>query len=361
MRIAAPVSLTADQQTQLQAWARGRRVAARLVERSRIVLLAAEGKQDVEIAALLSIPRQKTARWRKRFLEGGLAGLEKDAPRAGRPRSITARKARQVVAKTTQTLPANATHWSTRAMAQAAGISEASVRRIWKAHGLKPHRVATFKLSNDPQFVEKLEDIVGLYLNPPEHAMVLSLDEKSQIQALDRTQPGLPLKKGRLQTMTHDYKRHGTTTLFAALNILNGKVIGTCMDKHRHQEWLRFLCLIDRQTPANQPVHLIVDNYATHKHPKVKSWLKRHKRFHIHFIPTSSSWLNVIERWFRDITHNRIRNGVFKSVEQLEQAIRNYIEHHNANPKTFVWTQKAEDILEKVARARKALNKIPSE
>jgi transposase len=358
MRVAAPVSLTADQQAQLQAWARGRRVAARLVERFRIVLLAAEGKQDVEIAALLSIPRQKAARWRKRFLEGGLAGLEKDAPRAGRPRSITPRKKRQVVAKTTQTRPANATHWSTRAMAQAAGISEASVRRIWKAHGLKPHRVATFKLSNDPQFVEKLEDIVGLYLNPPEHAVVLSLDEKSQIQALDRTQPGLPLKKGRLQTMTHDYKRHGTTTLFAALNVLNGKVIGTCMDKHRHQEWLRFLRLIDRQTPADQAVHLIVDNYATHKHPKVQRWLARHKRFQVHFTPTSASWLNMIERFFRDLTAHRVRRGVFRSVAELQAAIDAYIQQHNEQPKPFVWTAKASDILEKVKRGRAALHKL---
>ena len=360
MRVAAPVNLTADQQTQLQAWARGRRFAARLVERSRIVLLAAEGKQDVEIAALLSIPRQKAARWRKRFLARGLAGLEKDAPRAGRARAITPRKAREIVAKTIQTLPANATHWSTRAMAQAAGISEASVRRIWKAHGLKPHRVATFKLSNDPQFVEKLEDIVGLYLNPPEHAVVLSLDEKSQIQALDRSQPGLPLKKGRLQTMTHDYKRHGTTTLFAALNVLNGKVIGTCMDKHRHQEWLRFLRLIDRQTVAGQPVHLIVDNYATHKHPKVQRWLARHKRFQVHFTPTSASWLNMIERFFRDLTANRVRRGVFRSVAELQDAIDAYIQQHNQQPKPFVWTAKASDILEKVKRGRAALHKLQS-
>lgn len=360
MRSAAPVSLTADQRTHLQAWARGRRVAARLVERSRIVLLAAEGKQDVEIAARLSIPRQKAARWRKRFLARGLAGLEQDAPRAGRPRSITPHKVRQVVAQTTQTVPPDATHWSTRAMARAAGISESSVRRIWKAHGLKPHRVATFKLSNDPQFAEKLEDIVGLYLNPPEHALVLSLDEKSQIQALDRTQPGLPLKKGRLQTMTHDYKRHGTTTLFAALNILNGKVIGTCMEKHRHQEWLRFLRLIDRQIPADQAVHLIVDNYATHKHPKVQRWLARHKRFQVHFTPTSASWLNMVERFFRDLTAKRVRRGVFRSVAELQAAIESYIQQHNEQPKPFIWTAKASDILQKVQRGRAALHKLQS-
>lgn len=360
MRIAPRVTLTEQERAQLQTYARGRRIAARLMERSRIVLLAAEGKQDTEIAELLSIPRQKAARWRKRFLKLGVSGLEKDATRLGRPRTITAAKIREVVTKTTQTLPADATHWSTRTMAQAAGISEASVRRIWKAHGLKPHRVATFKLSNDPQFAEKLEDIVGLYLNPPEHAIVLSLDEKSQIQALDRTQPSLPLKKGRCQTMTHDYKRYGTTTLFAALNVLDGKVIGTCMSKHRHQEWLKFLRLIDRETPTEQELHLIVDNYATHKHPKVQRWLARHKRFHVHFTPTSASWLNMVERFFRDLTVNRVRRGVFRSVAELRAAIDAYIQQHNEQPKPFIWTAKASDILEKVKRGRAALNKLQS-
>ncbi len=360
MRIAPQVTLTEQQRNQLQTYARGRSIAARLVERSRIVLIAAEGKQDSEIAAQLAIPRQKAARWRKRFLELGVAGLEKDAPRSGRPRKITAAKINEVVTKTTQTTPANATHWSTRTMAKEAGISEASVRRIWKAHGLKPHRTTTFKLSNDPRFAEKLEDIVGLYLNPPEHALVLSLDEKSQIQALDRTQPGLPLKKGRGQTMTHDYKRNGTTTLFAALNVLDGSVIGTCMDKHRHQEWLKFLRLIDRQIPAERKVHLIVDNYATHKHPKVKRWLERRPRFHIHFTPTSASWLNMVERFFRDLTSNRVRRGVFRSVAELQAAIETYIQQHNQQPKPFIWTAQASDILEKVKRGRAALNKIQS-
>ena len=245
-------------------------------------------------------------------------------------------------------------------MAKEVGISEASVRRIWKAHGLKPHRTATFKLSNDPRFAEKLEDIVGLYLNPPEHALVLSLDEKSQIQALDRTQPGLPLKKGRGQTMTHDYKRNGTTTLFAALNVLDGSVIGTCMDKHRHQEWLKFLRLIDRQIPAKREVHLIVDNYATHNHLKVKRWLERRPRFHVHFTPTSASWLNMVERFFRDLTSNRVRRGVFRSVAELQAAIEEYIQQHNQQPKPFIWTAQASDILEKVKRGRAALNKLQS-
>lgn len=360
MRVAPTVTLTDDQRTTLQAYARGRSLPARLVERARVVLLAAEGCQDAQIAAQLSIPRQKAARWRKRFLALGVSGLEKDAPRPGRPASITAEKVLAVVAKTTQTRPANATHWSTRSMAQAVGISEASVRRIWKAHGLKPHRVKGFKLSNDPQFAEKLADIVGLYLNPPEHALVFSLDEKSQIQALDRTQPGLPLKKGRCETLTHDYKRHGTTTLFAALNVLHGTVLGTCMQKHRHQEWLRFLRKIHRQTPPDLDVHLIVDNYATHKHVNVKRWLARHKRFHVHFTPTSASWLNMVERFFRDLTVNRVRRGVFHSVPELVTAIEDYIRQHNQNPKPFIWTAKANDILEKVKRGRATLNTLQS-
>ena len=245
-------------------------------------------------------------------------------------------------------------------MAAAMGISEASVRRIWHAHGLKPHRTATFKLSNDPRFVEKLEDVVGLYLNPPEHALVLSVDEKSQIQALDRTQPGLPLKKGRAGTRTHDYKRYGTTTLFAALNTLDGKVISTCMKKHRHHEWLKFLRLIDRQTAPDKQLHLIVDNYATHKHEKVQPWLARHKRFHIHFTPTSSSWLNMVERFFRDLSEKRLRRGEFRSVDELVEAIDAYIDQHNDNPKPYIWTAAASDILEKVKRARRTLDKRQS-
>ena len=244
-------------------------------------------------------------------------GIEKDASRPGRTPAITAETVTRIVRKTTQEKPETATHWSTRSMAKAVGVSKATVQRVWAAHGLKPHLTRTFKLSNDPHFEEKLVDVVGLYLNPPEHALVLCADEKTSIQALDRTQRGLPIHRGRCGTMTHDYKRNGTTTLFAAIEMAEGKLIGTCMSKHRHQEWIKFLKLIDAETPAELDLHLIVDNYATHKHPKVKAWLKRHPRFHIHFIPTSSSWLNLVERWFREITDKRIRRGTFRSVEQL--------------------------------------------
>ncbi|HEY2469253.1 MAG TPA: IS630 family transposase [Terracidiphilus sp.] len=356
MRVAPQIVLTSEQQQTLQQWSRGRSLPARQVERARVILLAAAGKQDLEIAAEIGISNQKAARWRKRFLKSGLAGLEKDAPRPGRTPTITASKIQEVIRKTTMEKPANATHWSTRTMAKVAGLSEKSVRRIWHKHGLKPHLSRSFKVSNDPAFAEKLEAIVGLYLNPPEHAIVLCADEKSQIQALDRTQPGLPLKKGHCGTMTHDYKRNGTATLFAALNTLDGTVISMCDDRHRHQEWLKFLKVIEDVTPTGQEIHLIADNYATHKHPKVQKWLARHQRFHIYFTPTSSSWLNMVERFFRDLTAKQIRRGVFRDVEELIMAIGNYIDHHNENPKPFVWTAKASDILEKVKRARKALN-----
>jgi transposase len=318
--------------------------------------LAAAGKQDLEIAAEIGISNQKAARWRKRFLKMGLSGLEKDAPRSGRTPSITPAKVQEVVRKTTQEKPSNATHWSTRTMAAAAGLSEKSVRRIWHKHGLKPHLSRTFKVSNDPEFVEKLEAIIGLYLNPPEHAIVLCADEKSQIQALDRTQPGLPLKKGRCGTMTHDYKRNGTATLFAAMSTLDGSVISMCDDRHRHQEWLKFLRVIDDLTPPDKELHLIADNYATHKHPKVQKWLARHPRFHLCFTPTSSSWLNMVERFFRDLTEQRLRRGIFRDVEELILAIGDYIDKHNDKPKPFVWTAKAADILEKVKRARVVLD-----
>ncbi len=360
MRVAPAVAISDEQRKTLEQWARGRSLPARQVERARIVLLAAKGKLDIEIAAELAITNQKAARWRSRFLEQGLRGLEKDAPRPGRMPSIPAATIEAVVWKTTQEKPANATHWSTRTMAAATGISEASVRRIWKAHGLKPHLLETFKLSNDPQFAEKLEAIIGLYLAPPEHAIVLCCDEKSQIQALDRTQPGLPLKRGRGQTMTHDYKRNGTATLFAALNTATGKVISLCQDRHRHQEWLKFLRLLDEATPADKQVHIIADNYATHKHPKVQRWLKRHARFHMHFTPTSASWLNMVERFFRDLTVQRLRRGVFRDIEELIVAIDEYVDRHNDEPKPFIWTAKASDILEKVKRARAALDKLQS-
>jgi transposase len=360
MRIAPAIELTPDQQSILEAQARSRSLPARVVERSRIVLLAAADKQDKEIASSLHITPQKVSRWRKRFLQLGLAGLEKDAPQPGRTPKINARLIKRVVDMTTRQKPAHATQWSTRTMAQAAGISEASVRRIWRAHGLKPHLIQTFKVSNDPEFAEKLEDIVGLYLHPPEHAMVLCLDEKSQIQALDRTQPGLPLKPGRGQTRTHDYKRNGTATLFAALNAANGEVFGWCQERHRHQEWLKFLRLIDQTIPQDRELHLICDNYATHKHPKVQRWLERHPRFHMHFTPTSASWLNMVERFFRDLTQNQLRRGVFRDLEELIMTIGSYIDRHNENPKPFIWTARAGDILEKVKRARRALNKHQS-
>jgi transposase len=357
MKVATPIMLTAQEQQHLQQLARSKRSEVRLAERARIVLLAAEGKQNQEIAALLRIHRDKVSRWRRRYAESGLTGIAKDRPRGGRKPAARERLAPVIVKKTTQEKPTNATHWSTRTLAKEVGTSHAMVQRVWKAAGLKPHRVRTFKLSNDPHFLEKLQDVVGLYLNPPEHALVLSADEKSQIQALDRTQPGLPLKKGRCGTMTHDYKRNGTTTLFAALELAEGKLIGTCMKKHRHQEWLKFLRLIDRQTPKHLDLHLIVDNYRTHKHENVRKWLAKHPRFHIHFIPTSSSWLNLIERWFRDLTDKRIRRGVFRSVPEVIEAIMTYINVHNADPKSFTWTAKADEIMAKVERARAVLHK----
>ena len=316
---------------------------------------------DKDIAEKLDTDRRVAARWRARYLAAGVDGLLQDATRPGRPRTArNAANVAQVVRLTTEQTPQGATHWSTRTLAAHLGTSASAVARIWRAYGLKPHRVESFKLSNDPLFIEKLEDIVGLYLDPPEHALVLCCDEKTQIQALDRTQPGLPLKRGRGKTMTHDYKRNGVTTLFAALNMLTGQVLSMTDRLHRHQEWLRFLKMIDRQTPKNKQLHLIVDNYATHKHPEVKAWLAKHPRFHMHFTPTSSSWLNMVERFFRDITDKRIRRGVFTSVPELEAAIDEYIAAHNAKPKPFIWTAKASDILAKVTRARAVLNKNTS-
>lgn len=358
MRVAPTVSLASDQKLQLTKATKSNSVSVRFSQRAKIVLLAAEGRQDIEIAQELGVTRQLCARWRQRFIQLGIDGLKKDAPRPGRKKSISPQKVRSIVKKTLEQKPANATHWSTRSMAKAVGVSEKTVRRIWKAHGLKPHLIRTFKLSNDKKFAEKLEDIVGLYLNPPEHALVLSCDEKSQIQALDRTQPGLPIKKGRAGTMTHDYKRNGTTTLFAALNTLDGTVIGTHTKRHRHQEWLKFLKLIDKKTPAGKELHLIVDNYATHKHANVKNWLAKHRRFHIHFTPTSASWLNMVERFFRDLTEKRLRRGVFKNVPEVISTIEDYIEKNNRAPNPFLWTASAKDILEKVTRARAKLDML---
>ncbi len=358
MRVARPVILNAEQRDLLESRSRARSAPARSVERARIVLLAAAGLPNKHIAAKLKITPETAARWRDRFLDAGVGALDKDAPRPGRTPTITPQKVQEIIRKTTQEKPHNATHWSTRSMAAAVGVSEKSVRRVWHKHGLKPHLARTFKVSNDPHFAEKLEAIVGLYLNPPEHALVLCTDEKSQIQALDRTQPGLPLKKGRCGTMTHDYKRNGTATLFAAMNTLDGTVIGMCDERHRHQEWIKFLKVIDQTTPPEKQIYLIADNYATHKHSKVKKWMARHPRFHVFFTPTSCSWLNMVERFFRDLTLNRIRRGVFLDVEELILAIGEYIDKHNDNPKPFIWTAKASDILEKVKRARRTLHAL---
>jgi len=357
MRVARAISLNPEQRRILQQQARGRSLPARVVERARIILRAADGLQDKDIAAELGIRPETVARWRNRFLDGGWPAVEKDASRPGRPRMISDARVKKIVEMTTRQKPDNATQWSTRTMAAAAGVSEATVRRIWHAHGLKPHLVRTFKVSNDPEFAQKLDTIVGLYLNPPEHAIVLCADEKSQIQALDRTQPGLPLKKGRCGTMTHDYKRNGTATLFAALDTLDGTVISMCDDRHRHQEWLKFLRVIDSVTPADKQIHLIADNYATHKHPKVRAWLAKHPRFKMHFTPTSSSWLNLVERFFADLTGDVIRAGSFASVNQLVRDINAYLARRNTNPKPYVWRAQGADILAKIKRARAVIDK----
>ena len=356
MRAAVRIVLTEQEQATLEHRVRGRVTEARLVQRARIVLEAAQGRTDKAIAEMVGLGRRAVGRWRRRFAEKRCAGIEKDLPRSGRKPVKRDKMTRLIISTTTQQKPPGATHWSVRTLASHLGINREMVRRVWNAAGLKPHLVRTFKLSNDPQFAEKVVDVVGLYLNPPEHALVMCVDEKSQIQALDRTQPGLPIKKGRCGTMTHDYKRYGTTTLFAALNLADGRVIGSCMPRHRHQEWLSFLRQVDRQTPKGLDLHLILDNYQTHKHPKVKQWLEKHPRFQMHFIPTSSSWLNLVERVFSDLTEKCIRRGAFRSVEQLIAAIDDYLEHRNNNPKPLIWTASAKAILEKTARARKVLN-----
>lgn len=357
MRAAPRVELTDEDRQRLTRLVKGRRTEVRVAERAEIVLRAAAGEQNTQIAAAMGFNRAKAERWRKRFFTDGVDGLLKDRAR-GHPPTVGQEKVDQVVHLTTREPPQEATHWSSALMAKRVGVSQSTVLRIWRAHGLKPHRVSTFKVSNDPHFQEKLEDVVGLYLSPPEHAIVLSCDEKTQIQALDRTQPCLPLKKGRAGTMTHDYVRHGVTTLFAAMNVADGTVITHQDKRHRHQEWLVFLKQIDQYTPADREVHIICDNYATHKHAKVKRWLARHPRFHVHFTPTSASWLNMVERFFRDLTQRELKRGVFTSLRQLEDALTDYIVRHNENPKPFIWTAKASDILEKVTRARTALDKL---
>ncbi len=355
MRKIEAILISAADRERLERLVRDRNTAQKVVWRGRIVLLAGDGLTAEAIATAVGKSLLTVRRWRRRYVAKGVDGLLKDASRPSRVKPLSPEKVRQVVHITLHEKPPNATHWSVRTMAAAVGISHSSVQRIWQAHGLKPHLVKRFKVSRDKNFAAKVTDVVGLYLNPPDKALVLCVDEKSQIQALDRTQPGLPLKKGRAGTMTHDYKRNGTTTLFAALSMLDGKVIGTCMPRHRHREFLTFLKLIDQQTPAALDLHLIVDNYATHKTDAVKRWLKRHPRFHLHFTPTSASWLNMVERFFAEITRKRIRRGAFNSVDELKQAIMEYLASHNADPKPFVWTKSAGEILEKVARAKQAL------
>ena len=342
------LSLTPEAREKLESTLCSSTAQVRNVLRARIVLLAAAGNSNQEIAAQLGVHRHSVALWRQRFAQQGLKGLE-EKPRRGRKRLYEAEAVEIIVYTTLNTKPPNATHWSTRTLAKRVGTSHSTVHRVWSAHQIKPHLLRTFKLSKDPHFPEKLRDVVGLYLNPPEHALVLSVDEKSGIPALDRTQPGLPLKKGRCGTMTHNYKRHGTTTLFAALNVLEGKVTGRGMKRHRPQEFLKFLQLIEHRTPAALDLHLMVDNYATHKHAKVKEWLARHPRFHFHFIPTSSSWLNAVERFFAELTEKRLRRGVFRSVLDLIAAIDVYLEEQNQHPKPFLWTKTADEILDELA------------
>jgi len=354
-----PINLTGEEKAMLKKNLRSGKTPVRLRERSEIVLLAASGLPNYKIAQRMGIDVNKVGRWRNRYAEEGYAGIEKDRPRGanhgGRNASTQARLRSRIIKKTTTETPKGATHWSTRSLAEALGTNHQFVATVWRDAGLKPHLHKYFKVSNDPLFEEKLHDVVGLYLNPPERAVVFCVDEKSSIQALDRTQPGLPMKRGRCETRTHDYKRHGTSTLFAALEVATGKVIGACKAKHRHQEFLAFIKTVEKQTPADLELHLIVDNYATHKHEKVRNWLKRNKRVHLHFIPTSSSWLNLVERFFGLITEKQIRRGVFTSVAELEAAIHEFIDAHNAESKPFAWTKTANEIMAKVGRARGAL------
>lgn len=353
-----PLAMTAEQRATLGAWVRAKKSPQRTVLRARICLLAADGLSNSAIATRLSISRPTVILWRRRFQERGPMGLAQDAPHGPSSRALPADRIKAIVEATLHTTPPAATHWSVRTMAKAQGVSKSTVQRIWEAHGLQPHRVETFKLSRDKRFVEKLTDVVGVYLNPPDKAVVLCVDEKSQVQALDRTQPGLPLKKGRCGTMTHDYKRHGTTCLFAALDVLEGTVIGSCYPRHRNIEFRKFLRQIDRSVPDGLDIHMILDNYGTHTHPQVKAWLEKHPRFHLHFTPTSSSWLNLVERWFGEITRKRIRRGAFHSVPQLVSAIQDYIRVNNQEPTPFVWTKKADAILDKVARCKAVIGTL---
>jgi transposase len=352
---AAAIELSAEDRVVLERWVSAHGTPQNLARRARVVLLAASGESNLSIARAVGVGRPTVIACRRRFCQEGPEGLTRVRPGRGRKAQISPEKVAQIVEATLHTKPPGETHWSCRSMAEAQGVSPATVQRIWDAHNLKPHRVETFKLSTDKRFLEKLTDVVGLYLNPPEKAIVLCVDEKSQIQALDRTQPSLPMKRGRAGTMTHDYKRHGTTTLFAALSMLDGSVIGQCLPRHRHQEFLKFLRTLDREFPPKLDLHLILDNYGTHTHATVDAWLAKHPRFHLHFIPTSSSWLNLIERWFGELTDKAIRRGVFHSVPDLIAAIEEYLAAYNQDPKPFVWTAEVDKIMEKICSARAAV------
>ena len=361
MAAPVPITLTDEERQEYHRRCRSGKTTKRVKERLSIVLLADEGLSNREIKNLLPLTLETIARWRNRYAEEGLSGIEQDRPRGGNQGGADSKEQallrKKIIEWTTNKdkLPTACTHWTSRTLASALGTNHNLVARVWRMYGFKPHLIRQFKISNDPAFEEKLEDVVGLYLSPPENAVVFCVDEKSSIQALDRTQPGLPMKKGQAGTMTHDYKRHGTSTLFAALNVCTGEVIGECKKKHRHQEFLSFLKKVESQTPKDKELHIIVDNYATHKHEKVRNWLSRNKRVELHFIPTSSSWLNLVERFFSLITEKQIRRGVYSSVKDLENKILKFIESYNENAEPFVWTKTSEEILTKVARAKAAM------
>lgn len=353
-----PVVLSDAELIRLEQWIRAGSTPQQVVLRAQIIHGAAQGQSDKATASALGIRRETAALWRRRVRAQGIGCVWEIAAGRGRKRTYAVARVGQWIEATLQTKPAGATHWSTRTLARAQGVSKNTIQRAWQDHGLKPHLTKSFKLSRDPRFLEKLTDVVGVYLTPPQNAVVLCVDEKSQIQALDRTQPGLPLKPGRCGTYTHDYHRHGTTTLFAALQVAEGRVIGQCYPRHRHQEFLKFLQRLDAEFPAGKDLHLILDNYGTHGHERVRRWLKQHPRFVLHFIPTSSSWLNLIERWFAELSLKAVRRGVFHSVDELQRAITNFLAAWNAAPAPFVWTASVEAILDKIARARQRLEQI---
>ena len=357
-RLAQPLVLSKDQQQQLERWLAALGTPQQVALRCRIILAIAAGKAEVVVAAENRVNRKTVRLWRERFQTRGLQGLWEIAPGRGRKATYDSTRIKTVIDATLQSKPRGSTHWSCRTMAAAQGISKSTVSNIWRSHNIKPHRTESFKLSRDPRFLEKLTDVVGLYLHPPDKAIVLCIDEKSQIQALDRTQPGLPLKKGRCGTMTHDYKRNGTTTLFAALDVLEGKVIGNCYTRHRHQEFLKFMRRIDREFPGTTLLHVVMDNYGTQGTPEVKAWLKRHPRFVVHYVPTSCSWLNLIERWFAELTNKRIRRDSFLSVDDLIAAIEEFLAAWNETPKPFAWTATVDSIVAKLARCRQTLEQI---